>query len=35
MVLEFDDRGNIDKFLRDVRQDGTESQVETLFHASA
>ena len=35
MVPEFDDSGNEDKFLRDVRQDGKESQVETLFHASA
>ena len=33
MVPEFDDRGNIDKFLRDVRQDETKSQGETLFHA--
>ena len=35
MVPEFDNRGNVDKFLRDVRQDGTESQSETLFHAMA
>ena len=35
MVPEFDDIGNVDKFLRDVRQDGTESQGETLFHAMA
>ena len=35
MMPEFDDRGNVDKFLRDVRQDGTESQGETLFHAMA
>ena len=35
MVPEFDDRGNVDKFLRDVRQDGAESQGETFFCASA
>ena len=35
MVPEFDDRGNVDKFLRDVRQDGTKSQGGTLFHAVA
>ena len=35
MVPQFDDRGNVDKFLRDVWQDGTESQGETLFHATA
>ena len=34
MVPEFDDRGNVDKFLRDVRQDGAESQGETFFCAS-
>ena len=34
MVPEFDDRGNVDKFLRDITQDGTESQGE-IFHASA
>ena len=31
MVPEFDDRGNVDKFLRDVGQDGAESQGETFF----
>ena len=31
MVPEFDDRGNVDKFFRDVRQDGAESQGETFF----
>ena len=36
MVPEFDERDNVDKFLRDVRQNGTESQGESsLFHASA
>ena len=35
MVPEFDDRGNVDIFLRDVRQDETESQGETLFHPMA
>ena len=35
MVPEFDDRGNVDKFLRDVRQGGAESQGETFFCASA
>ena len=28
-------RGNVDKFLRDVRQDGAESQSETFLCASA
>ena len=35
MVPKFDDRGNVDKFLGDVRQDETESQGETFFRASA
>ena len=35
MVPEFDDRGNVDKFLSDVRQHGAVSQGETLFHGSA
>ena len=34
MVPKFDDRGNVDEFLRDVRPDGTESQGETFFCAS-
>ena len=35
MVPEFDDRGNVDKFLGDVRQDETEYQGETFFRALA
>ena len=31
MVPEFDDRGNVDKFLRDVKQDGAESHGEIFF----
>ena len=31
MVPEFDDRGNVDKFLGEVRQDETESQGEHFF----
>ena len=34
MVPEFDDSGNVHKFLN-VRQNRTEYQGETLFHATA